>query len=529
MLLKNFCQILIISCLTSQICGNIIYQDDGYMHPIHHKSFKSDANGHQPTYESDDFWKQSAQKELVKKRLIRPIEGQAKNVIFYLGDGMSVPTVTAARIFKGQQVDKLQFGEEGELHMDTFPFVGTSKTFCSDFQVADSACSATAYLTGSKANLGTIGVTPDVKLGNCSAQANPENHLSSILAWAQAQGKSTGIVTTTRITHASPAGCYAHIANRDWENDGAIIFDGEDPKLCPDIAKQLIMHDPGRNINVILGGGRSQFIPKTVVDVEFNVTGYRMDEVNLIDAWISAKKRNTASYVTTRDELLNVDTTKTDFLLGLFDPSHIAYYDLQLAQNDPSLEEMVEVAVQILSKNQNGFFLFVEGGRIDHAHHDNMVHRSLRETVEFDKAIKKGDEMTDEAETLIVVTSDHAHVMHFAGYPTRGTPILKYSEQFADDGLPYATLGYGNGPGPKWIARSTKKRHDIRLDNVDDPTYQAPVPVPNDSETHGGDDVLIFAKGPYAHLLTGVHQQSYIPHVVGYAACMGDGVKHCDS
>lgn len=168
-------------------------------------------------------------------------------------------------------------------------------------------------------------------------------------------------MTTTRITHASPAGCYAHIANRDWENDGAIIFDGEDPKLCPDIAKQLIMHDPGRNINVILGGGRSQFIPKTVVDVEFNVTGYRMDEVNLIDAWISAKKRNTASYVTTRDELLNVDTTKTDFLLGLFDPSHIAYYDLQLAQNDPSLEEMVEVAVQILSKNQNGFFLFVEG------------------------------------------------------------------------------------------------------------------------------------------------------------------------
>lgn len=121
------------------------------------------------------------------------------------------------------------------------------------------------------------------------------------------------------------------------------------------------MSDPGRKINVILGGGRSHFTPTTTRDPEFEtVFGYRNDNVNLIEEWVASKNDSKASYVWGRDQLLSLDDD-TEFVLGLFNPSHVAYYDLQAEQNDPSLEEMVEAAIKILSKNPNGFFLFVEG------------------------------------------------------------------------------------------------------------------------------------------------------------------------
>jgi len=169
--------------------------------------------------------------------------------------------------------------------------------------------------------------------------------------------------------------------------------------------------------------------------------------------------------------------------------------------------------------------LFVEGGRIDHAHHDTLGQRALVETIEFDKAIKKADDLTVDDETLILVTSDHSHTMTISGYPPRGTPILKFGDnQQGDDALPYSTISYANGPGYKPNYNATT-RYDITNDNFDDVTYRYMATVPIQWETHGGDDVLIFSKGPFAHLLTGIQQQSYIPHVVGYAACIGTGRK----
>ncbi|TMW39322.1 hypothetical protein DOY81_015599, partial [Sarcophaga bullata] len=102
---------------------------------------------------------------------------------------------------------------------DKFPYVGLSKTYCANGQVPDSACTATAYLCGVKANVVTIGVSAAVEFNNCSMSMDPANHVSSIAAWAKKAGKSTGFVTTTTLTHASPAGMYAHTANRFWECD----------------------------------------------------------------------------------------------------------------------------------------------------------------------------------------------------------------------------------------------------------------------------------------------------------------------
>lgn len=116
--------------------------------------------------------------------------------------------------------------------------------------------------------------------------------------------------------------------------------------------------------------------------------------------------------------------------------------------NEPSLEEMTEAAIKILQHGDEGFFLFVEGGRIDTAHHDSSAHKALDETAEFSKAIQKAVDITNEEDTLIVVTSDHAHTMSYAGYAQRGSDVFGFAGK-ATDSNPYTILNYANGPGYK--------------------------------------------------------------------------------
>lgn len=189
-----------------------------------------------------DYWNSQAQETLKDHLKVKYNTNTAKNVILFLGDGMSIPTLTATRLVLGGEKEKLSF--------EKFPFVGLSKTYCVDAQTADSACSATAYLCGVKTNDATIGVTAKVKRGDCNAMADKNNHVKSIAHWAQQAGKAAGFVTTTRVTHASPAGTYASTADRDWESDADVVKDGADPKLCPDIAEQLMKHEPGKHFKV---------------------------------------------------------------------------------------------------------------------------------------------------------------------------------------------------------------------------------------------------------------------------------------
>lgn len=180
------------------------------------------------------------------------------------------------------------------------------QTYCTNTQVADSACTATAYLGGVKTNYGTIGVSAAVEPNDCLSQNNTLHHVTSIAAWAQKQGMATGLVTTTSVTHASPAGVYAHTANRNWENDAEVLSDNGDPHICTDIATQLVHGEVGRKLNVILGGGRKHFLPNTVRELEGEL-GQRLDGHNLINEWLTMHG-NDAHYAQTRDELLNVST-----------------------------------------------------------------------------------------------------------------------------------------------------------------------------------------------------------------------------
>lgn len=119
-----------------------------------------------------------------------------------------------------------------------------------DKQVSDSACTATAYLTGVKANFETIGLSAKVKVNDCPGSAAPENRTQSIADWSMMKGKAVGLVSTSRVTHASPAGAYAHTANRDWESDADLSKSGVDVRQCEDIAKQLVTRSPGKDIKV---------------------------------------------------------------------------------------------------------------------------------------------------------------------------------------------------------------------------------------------------------------------------------------
>ncbi|XP_050096378.1 alkaline phosphatase-like [Anopheles aquasalis] len=471
------------------------------------------------------YWNIGAQLKVKQHLMRRSNRNVAKNVVFFLGDGMSIPTLAASRMYLGQQQGHT--GEESQLSFEEFPDVGLVKTYCIDKQVADSACSATAYLCGVKANYATIGVTAAVNYSNCAASLDTRNHVQSILAWAQAAGKATGFVTTTRVTHASPAGTYAHTSNRDWECDDDMVRFGADPTQCQDIASQLVYGETGKKLRVILGGGRRKFIPKDLKD-EDNIPGQRMDGVNLISQWYYSKPLGTARYVSNRADLLALNFTEVDYLMGLFNADHLPFHLDARPDVDPSLGDLTYAAIRTLQKYPEGYVLFVEGGKIDLAHHFTKAAKALSETVQLSEAVQVAQQLSSSDDTLLLVTADHSHTMSLSGYAKRGNDILGLNGHLSDgDRKPYTTLSYANGPGGP-INGPRGERVVLTESMVRDRDFQYPKVVPMKYETHGGDDVALFAYGPWSHLFGGIYEQNVIPHLIGYAACIGSGLHACN-
>ncbi|XP_066139870.1 membrane-bound alkaline phosphatase-like [Euwallacea fornicatus] len=490
-------------------------QDDEVI-PFANKLMRNKTEDEIAREKTKEYWKNSALRAIAERLGYRLNFNTAKNVILFLGDGMSIPTVAATRVYLG--------GEEKSLSFEEFPFTGLSKTYCVDHQTADSACSATAYLGGVKANLGTIGVTAAVNLKNCTAMNQKQNQVDSLARLFQLKGKRTGLVTTTRVTHASPAAIYAHTAERHWETDTDVMHLHGDIRECEDIAHQLIFRETGQGLNVILGGGRMNLLPKETVDEQGN-KGFRSDGLNLIEGWKKLRESRNQSYeyVWNREQLLNVKDS-TDYLLGLFQPGHMWYNIERDPDIQPSLAEMTEAAIRVLTKDDSsGYFLFVEGGRIDTAHHYSWAHKALDETAEFSKAVEKAVSMTKEQDTLIVVTSDHAHTMSYAGYAARGSDVFGYAG-LGKDNNPYTILNYANGPGYTPVLRNGQ-RYVPTLEEMNEVEYQWPAAAPREKETHGADDVSIYAKGPWAHLFTGVMEENVIPYLITLAACVSPDIK----
>ncbi|WP_341676562.1 alkaline phosphatase [Niveibacterium sp. SC-1] len=474
--------------------------------------------------------------------------GEAKNVIFFLGDGMGPVTVTAARIYKGEkqlaaQPGSLVSAERATLTMQSLRYAARIKTFSNDGQTTDSAPSMSAYMTGVKANNEVISMSSDtlaykadgsqfINGENTTCVAGNGTAAATLLELSKAKGRAVGAISTTRVGHATPAATYAHICNRNGYNT---------------IAEQSVPGHANYNaalgdgIDVLMGGGTRNYLPKS------SAGSKRTDEVNLV----TAMQAKGYSYVSSGTQLRALDASKASKLLGLFSPSEMAYELDRVNQNldQPSLSEMTEKALGVLSRNSSGFFLMVEGGRIDHALHGSNAKRALEDTLAFDKAIDTTLAFMEKldpglANTLIVVTADHDHAIAFNGYGKIGSPILGKvidyqtgAPALAADGKPYTTLVFGNGGRPNataasqvnaedgnkpWIAPARgAAREDLSAVDTTQDNFLQEVGInlgTPGSETHGGGDVMLFAGGAGAKIFKGTMDNTKVFFKVKEAA-----------
>lgn len=464
------------------------------------------------------------------------MSGRAKNVILFIGDGMSLTTVTAARIFEGQR--KGGAGEDHLLAWEGFPHTALVRTYTTDAQTPDSAGTTSAIVTGVKTRNGVLGIAQTARRKDCAgALAAP---LLSLWELASHSGMTTGVVTTTRVSHATPAATFAHSAERNWEND-AELPDAARAAGCTDIARQLVETPFARGFDVLMGGGRRHFMPVSQRDPEHaDKSGERMDQRDLVAEW---KQRHAGGVYVWNQAQLDVAPVDAP-LLGLFQHDHMQFEHDRAGDvaGEPSLAAMTLAAISRLSRNPAGYLLLVEAGRIDHAHHNGNAHRALTDTVAMSDAVRAAIEAVSPDDTLILVTADHSHTLTFAGYPMRGNPILgkvmgvpaegQPAKPSPDAlGQPYTTLGYANGPGYTGASATQaagSKTHlhdgkayqpatgrpDLRARDTTHPDYLQESTVPLANETHGGDDVGLWATGPGSHAVRGSLEQNAIFHLM---------------
>ncbi len=327
------------------------------------------------------------------------------NVIVFIGDGMGYGQIAAAGLYAN--------GASGTLSFEAFPHQAQVTTSSADSTITDSAAAATAMATGYKVDNGVISV----------AHPGDGRQLQTVLEQAAAAGKATGLVTTTYISHATPAAFAAHEPSR-----------GNYGQIAQDYLGQT-------RPNVLFGGS----------------------------LYLSESDAGAAGYGVVKDaaQLQALDTDGADFVSGQFAAGHMTYeFDRGPAATEPHLSEMTAVALSLLDNDPQGFFLMVEGGRIDHAAHAHDLERTIGETLEFSRAVRTAVDWIHSSvllDTLILVTADHE---------TGGLSIL-------------ADGGAGRYPDVAWT-----------------------------SAGHTGAHVPIYAWGSNSEWVTGVMDNTWIHHVM---------------
>jgi len=388
----------------------------------------------------------------------------AKNHIIFVVDGMGHAHITGARMYKG--------GPEARLELEKMPYTGIVRTYSTDDFATDSAASATALASGTRTYNGAIGVSDAKK--DSTGQSQP---LLTILKRAQQAGKAVGLVTTTRITHATPAAYYAHAAHRDLEES---------------IAGQLVASD----IDVIIGGGKRFFVGR-------GEGGSRQDGKNLLNEFTQKGYR----VVKTSEEFKSLPVKPEGRLIALLEEDHLPY-DLD-RRDQPSIEELVDYAIRHLSQDPDGYFLLVEAGRVDHASHANLARHTFGEMLAFDRAL--GRTLSEsERDTLILVTGDHeTGGLALNGYAPHevasGERLLQnHSRDPKSPAKKQGLISWASGPG--FTSPSAVNDKDKNFKHK--AAYDAP------SAYHTAVDVPVIARGPGAEKFTGFINNNDLVHKV---------------
>ncbi|MCS7151168.1 MAG: alkaline phosphatase [Endomicrobia bacterium] len=389
---------------------------------------------------------------------------EVKNLILMIGDGMGLAITDLARI--------IIVGKDQYLNFEKFPVVGIVKTYSDESLVTDSAAAATAMSCGVKTKNSFLGLTTDGVV--------VENLVEKI----KKTGRTVGLVTTVTITHATPAGFAVHINSRDEKQ----------------VAKQYVEL---KNVDVLLGGGRYL----SVYTKEFINAGYTV--------------------VTTRDELLSLDTKLVTKLTGLFNDIDSVYYiDKNFLQRDdiPSLSELSKTAIEVLSKNKKGFFLLIEAGRIDWACHDNDAATAINEIKEFDDAVAMVVETIKQKkllqDTLIIITSDHE-----TGGLSLGTGEYRfYPEKISKQKISIKKIGEELKGQPKEIIIQKFEEYTGIADLTEEEILQiskgnrkeisriisSRAEIGWSTSVHSGMSVPIYAMGKNSEIFSGVYDNTDI-------------------
>ncbi|ROU02924.1 alkaline phosphatase [Histidinibacterium lentulum] len=454
----------------------------------------------------------------------QPNTNRARNVILMNADGNGVGTNYAIRLFMGQQEGGL--GEDYVLPYETTEWYSALvKTYNINAQTPDSAPTAGSMNTGVKQRFNLINLGENAITEDCTTEAG--NELTTFAEIVAEMGKSVGVVSTARLTHATPAATVVKTAYRNWED--AVPEGCENSR---DIATQMYDAMESGLLDFAMAGGFRHFAPE---GFEMDgLTGGRPDDVNLIE---QAQAFGT-QFVTNTEGFEALVLDHSTPVLGLFENSHMQYeFD---RTDEPSLSEMTAAAIEYLSNNEDGYYLQIEAGRVDHALHGGNLHRVLVDGVAFANAVATAMELTDPADTLIIVTADHEHAIAFNGYCGRGSSItgLCYGidnegiqhngeAELGDDGLPYTVAGFLNGAGsvlaPSGDGNAfVGSRPELSQEEATDPDYLQQALIPMSSETHSGEDVAVYARGPFAHLFDGTIEQNVIFHVMHHAAVVAE-------
>lgn len=351
---------------------------------------------------------------------------KARNIILFIGDGMGAEQRKAARW--------ASVGQNGRLFMDDMPVTGSIETRSADNAITDSAAAGTAYAAGVNTKNGVIGMDANLK------------SVTTILERARRRGMLAGLVTTTQITHATPAVFAAHVPNRN---------------SMTEIAEQML----ATGVQVLLGGGEDEFLPPSTAGC-YPETGKRTDGKNLIREAVASGY----DYICDASAFRKIDVSSTTQLLGLF-----ADEGMQRPYS-PSLADMTQTAIDILSKDADGFFLMVEGGQIDWACHGNNAKNAILDTLGLDAAVAVAKRFAAKTmDTLIIVTADHE---------TGGMIISLLSSGLVNEDGPFV-LPEG---GQFYVNWST--------------------------DYHTGVNVPVTAQGPGSGMLAGEHDNTFVHEVM---------------
>lgn len=453
------------------------------------------------------------------------VEQRARNVIFFLGDGMGLNTLTAARIFHA--------GEEGELTIDRLPESAFVKTFSNNAMVTDSAAGMAAYMTGVKQNNGVISMSAGTRsvapgkdangnatVNQCEVGPNAGSPVATLLELARRRGMALGVVTNTSVTDATPASAYGHACHR---------------KLETELAAMLVPGGAGyngalgsRGLDVLFGGGAQFFTP-------FERGGKRADKRDLL-----AELKTQGVRVVADAAGLNALAPAQQPAIGLFAQNHMDYDAVRDQAKQPSLTEMTRKAIDLLAPHATqagkGFFLVVEGGLIDHALHATLAKRALQETVSYNDAMQAALEKMEALDpglknTLIVATADHDHTLLLNGYTVRTgktTPTnpgvlglvrnLDGSPRLDREGRPFTIIGFGTGEHRINDSRASQPALTDEIVTRDDYHQEAVVRTRAGAETHGGADVYLGAAGTGAELFRGTIDNTRVFSLIKTAA-----------